>query len=195
MWMSDSNVQPMEQRPQTPRPQNVRLPHTTHGTSTLNCLTPMSSPWNEDPKPSNSHVQPTLMSNPWNEGLKPSNSHIQPMAWRPQTGIWYPWNEGFKPSNSHIQYNPWNFQPCQMMTGSVPLHYITVHSSSVLTCTMHVWYGQSYKCAPSPTLPNDDRHDDAKHDLLAVKVLTSSGVSAMKSDGKWINNAHYLSHI
>src|SRR5258706_609545 len=156
------------------------------------------------------HLTPT--SNPWNEGLKPSDSHIQPMEQRPQTiqlphpthgtkasnhptPTSNPWNEGFKPSNSHIQYNPWNFQPRQMMTGSVPLHYITVHSSSVLTCTMHVWYGQSYKCAPSPTLPNDDRHDDAKHDLLAVKVLTSSGVSAMKSDGKWINNAHYLSHI
>src|SRR5260221_6612416 len=97
--MSDLNVQPMEQRPQTPRPQNVGLPHTTHGTSTLNCLTPMSSPWNEDPKLSDSNVQPmeqrpqtirlsrpthgtkasnhlTLTSNPWNEGLKPSNSHI-----------------------------------------------------------------------------------------------------------------------
>src|SRR6266404_4966060 len=47
---------------------------------------------------------------------------------------------------------------------------------------------------PIPTPPNDDRHDDAKHDLLAIKVLTSSRVSAMKSDGKWINNAHYLSH-
>src|SRR5258708_7838804 len=45
----------MEQRPQTPRPQNIRLPHTTHGTSTLNHPTPTSSPWNEDPKPSNSH--------------------------------------------------------------------------------------------------------------------------------------------
>src|SRR6266436_9228362 len=56
--MLDLNVQPMERRPQTPRPQNVGLPHTTHGTSTLNCLTPTSSPWNEDPKPSDSHVQP-----------------------------------------------------------------------------------------------------------------------------------------
>src|SRR5258705_13407582 len=100
--MSDSNVQPMEQRPQTPRPQNVGLPHTTHGTSTLNHLTPTSSPWNEDPKLSDSHIQPmerrpqtirlscpthgmkasncpTLMSNPWNKGFKPSDSHIQPM--------------------------------------------------------------------------------------------------------------------
>src|SRR5258708_36557713 len=101
--MSDSNVQPMERRPQTPRPQNIGLPHTTHGTSTLNCLTLTSSPWNEDPKPSDSHIQPmeqrpqtvrlshpthgmkpsnhpTLMSNPWNEGLKPSASHVHPMA-------------------------------------------------------------------------------------------------------------------
>src|SRR6266436_899843 len=93
----------MEQRPQTPRPQNVGLPHTTHGTSTLNCPTPMSSPWNEDPKLSNSHIQPmeqrpqtiqlscpthgtkasnhpTLTSNPWHKDLKlASNSHIQPM--------------------------------------------------------------------------------------------------------------------
>src|SRR5258708_4060165 len=141
--MSDSNVQPMEQRPQTPRPQNVGLPHTTHGTSTLNRPTPMSSPWNEDPKP--------------------SDSHIQPMQRRPQTIL--------------------------------PSHYITVHSSYMLTCTMHIQYGQSYKCAPSPTLPNDDRHNDAKHDLLAIKVLTSRRVSAMNSDGEWINNAHYLSCI
>src|SRR5260221_4700339 len=63
----------------------------------------------------------------------------------------------------------------------------------MLTCTMHIQYGQSYKCAPSPTLPNDDRHNDAKHDLLAIKVLTSSRVSAMKSDGEWINDAPYLS--
>src|SRR6266436_522276 len=91
-----------------------------------NHLTPTSSPWNEDPKPSDSHVQPmerrpqtirlshpthgmkasnhpTLTSNPWNEGLKPSNSHVQPMARRPQTSIQYPWNEGFKPSNSQVQ--------------------------------------------------------------------------------------------
>src|SRR5258707_14595820 len=65
---------------------------------TLQCTTS-----NQDPKPSNSYVQPTLMSNPWNEGLKPSDSHIQPMAQRPQTGVRYPWNEGFKPSDSHIQ--------------------------------------------------------------------------------------------
>src|SRR5258708_35308796 len=65
--MSDSNVQPMEQRPQTPRPQNVGLPHTTHGTSTLNCLTPTS--------------------NPWNEGLKLSDSHVQPMEQRLQTVV------------------------------------------------------------------------------------------------------------
>src|SRR5258708_7544741 len=100
--MSDLNVQPMERRPQTPRPQNIGLPHTTHGTSTLNCPAPMSSPWNEDPKPSDSHIQPmerrpqtirltcpthgmkasnrpTLTSNPWNEGFKPSDSHVQPM--------------------------------------------------------------------------------------------------------------------
>src|SRR5258707_130608 len=100
--MSDSNVQPMERRPQTPRPQNTRLPHTTHGTSTLNCPTPMFSPWNEDPKLSDSHIQlmyrslktiplphpthgiktsncPTLMSNPWNEDFKLSDSHVQPM--------------------------------------------------------------------------------------------------------------------
>ena len=207
MWTSDSNVQPMEQRPQTPRPQNVGLPHTTHGTSTLNHPTPTSSPWNEDPKPSDSYIQPmewrpqtvwlshpthgtkasnclTLMSNPWNKGLKPSNSHIQPMAQRPQTGIWLPCT-----THGTSNLTKWWQVP------SVPLHYITVHSSSMLTCTMHVQYGWSYKCAPSPTLPNDDRHDDAKHDLLAVKVLTSSGVSAMKSDGEWINNAHYLSHI
>ena len=37
------------------------------------------------------------------------------------------------------------------------------------------------------TLPNDDRHNDAKYDLLAIKVLTSSGVSAMKSDGEQMN--------
>src|SRR5258708_32551516 len=80
----------------------VGVRHTTHGTSTLNHLTPMSSPWNEDPKPSDSHVQPmeqrpqtvqlshpthgmkasnhlTLTSNPWNEGFKLSDSHVQPM--------------------------------------------------------------------------------------------------------------------
>src|SRR5260221_11674403 len=101
--MLESNGQPMEQRPQTPRPQNIRLPHTTHGTSTLNHLTPTSSPWNEDPKLSNSHVQPmerrpqtiqlshpthgtktsnclTLMSNPWNQVFKLSDSHVQPKA-------------------------------------------------------------------------------------------------------------------
>ena len=169
---------------------NIRLECSTHGASTLNCPTPMSSPWNEDPKLSDSHVQPmeqrlqtvwlpcpthgtkasnclTLTSNPWNKGLKPSNSHVQPMERRP------------KPSNSHIQpmaqrpqtgiQYPWNkgFKPSDSHIQPMEL----------------------------PTSPNDDRHDDAKHDLLAVKVLTSSGVSAMKSDGKWINNAHYLSCI
>src|SRR5258708_2242279 len=126
---------------------------------------------------------PTPTSNPWNEGLKPSNSHIQPMERRPQT-IQLPCPTHGTTASNHptLTSNPWT-------------HYITVHSSSMLTCTMHVQYGQSYKCAPSPTLPNDDRHDDAKHDLLAIKVLMSSGVSAMKSDGKWINNAHYLSCI
>ena len=168
---------------------NVRLECSTHGTSTLNHLTPMSSPWNEDPKL--------------------SDSHVQPMEWRPQT-IWLPHTtHGMKTSNWHLILMEWRLQTIRLphtthgtsnlakwwQAPSVPLHYITVHSSSVLTCTMHVQYGRSYKCAPSPTLPNDDRHDDAKHDLLAVKVLTSSGVSAMKSDGKWINNAHYLSCI
>src|SRR5258706_13409963 len=98
--MLDLNVQPMEQRPQTPRPQNVRLPHTTHGTSTLNRPTPMSSPWNKGFKLSNSHIQPmeqrlqtiqlshpthgtkntnrlTLTSNPWNIGYKQSDALIQ----------------------------------------------------------------------------------------------------------------------
>jgi len=227
MWTSDLNVQPMEWRPQ-----NVGLPHTTHGTSTLNHLTPTSSPWNEDPKLSNSHVQPmeqrpqtvwlshpthgmkasnhpTLMSNPWNEGFKPSDSHVQPMEQRPQT-IWLPCTtHGTKTSNRHLIPMERRLQTVWLprtthgtsnlakwwQAPSVPSHYITVHSSSVLTCTMCVQYGRSYKCAPSPTLPNDDRHNDAKHDLLAIKVLTSSGVSAMKSDGKWINNAHYLSCI
>src|SRR6266436_1986631 len=148
--MSDSNVQPMEQRPQTPRPQNVGLPHTTHGTSTLNRLAPMSSPWNEDPKLSDSHVQPmeqrlqTIQLSCPTHGMKASN-HPTLMS--------NPWNEGFKLSNSHVQ-------PMEL-----------------------------------PTPPNDDRHNDAKHDLLAIKVLTSSRVSAMKSDGEWINNAHYLSCI
>src|SRR5258708_1965057 len=90
--LSNSHIQPMEQRPQT-----VRLSHPTHGTKASN--------------------RPTLMSNPWNEGLKPSNSHVQPMERRPQTirlprtthgtktsnRRQYPWNEGFKPSDSHVQ--------------------------------------------------------------------------------------------
>src|SRR5258708_34768654 len=63
---------------------------------------------------------PTPMSNPWNEGLKPSDSHVQPMEQRLQavrlsrpthgmkasnhpTPMYNPWNEGFKPSDSHIQ--------------------------------------------------------------------------------------------
>src|SRR6266436_3105385 len=101
--MSDSNVQPMERRPQTPRPQNVGLPHTTHGTSTLNRPTPMSSPWNEDPKPSDSHVQPmerrpqTIQLPCTTHGTKTSNWHLTP--------TYNPWNKGFKPSDS--QYNPW----------------------------------------------------------------------------------------
>src|SRR5260221_9763282 len=76
--LSDSHIQPMEQRLQT-----IQLSHPTHGMKASN--------------------HPTPTSNPWNEGLKPSNSHIQPMAQRPQTGIQYPWNEGFKLSNSHVQ--------------------------------------------------------------------------------------------
>src|SRR5258707_8829865 len=76
--VSNSHIQPMEQRPQT-----IRLSHPTHGTKASN--------------------HPTLMSNPWNKGLKPSDSHVQPMAQRPQTGVRYPWNEGFKLSDSHIQ--------------------------------------------------------------------------------------------
>src|SRR5258707_1300665 len=123
--MSDSNVQPMEQRPQTPRPQNVGLPHTTHGTSTLNRPTPMSSPWNEDPKPSDSHIQPmerrlqTIRLSCPTHGMKASN-HLTPM--------YNPWHEDLKPvSDTHgmkasncptPMYNPWNFQPCQMMTGA-----------------------------------------------------------------------------
>ena len=51
--MSDSHIQPMELQLQT-----VGLPHTTHGTSTSNCLTPMFNPWNEGLKPSDSHIQP-----------------------------------------------------------------------------------------------------------------------------------------
>src|SRR5258708_5314699 len=123
--MLDSNVQPMEQRPQTPRPQNVRLPQTTHGTSTLNRPTPTSSPWNEGFKPSNSHVQPmerrlqtVRLSRP-THGTKASN-HPTPM--------YNPWHKDLKPaSDTHgtkasncptPMYNPWNFQPHQMMTGT-----------------------------------------------------------------------------
>src|SRR5260221_14371532 len=76
--LSNSHIQPMEQRLQT-----IQLSCPTHGTKASNCL--------------------TLTSNPWNEGLKPSNSHVQPMAQRPQTGVQYPWNKGFKPSDSHVQ--------------------------------------------------------------------------------------------
>src|SRR5258708_12147337 len=87
----------MEQRPQTPRPQNVGLPHTTHGTSTLNHPTPMSSPRNEDPKP--------------------SDSHIQPMEQRPQTVQLSCPTHGMKASNHPTpMYNPWNFHPCQLLT-------------------------------------------------------------------------------
>src|SRR5258708_70571 len=115
----------MEQRPQTPRPQNVGLPHTTHGTSTLNHLTPTSSPWNEDPKLSDSHVQPmerrpqtVQLSHP-THGTKASNH---------PTPTYNPWHKDLKPaSNTHGMkasncptptYNPWNFQPRQMMTGT-----------------------------------------------------------------------------
>src|SRR5258708_35270213 len=152
---------------------------------------------------------PTLTSNPWNKGFKPSNSHIQPMEQRPHTIQLPCTTHGTKTSNWHpipMEPRPQTVRLPHTTHGtsnlskrwqapSVPMHYITVHSSSMLTCTMCVQYGRSYKCAPSPTLPNDDRHDDAKHDLLAIKVLTSSRVSAMKSDGEWINNAHYLSCI
>src|SRR5258708_465936 len=51
--LSNSHIQPMEQRPQT-----VQLPHPTHGTKTSNCPTPTSNPWNKDLKLSNSHIQP-----------------------------------------------------------------------------------------------------------------------------------------
>src|SRR5258707_6435930 len=90
----------MERRPQTPRPQNVGLPCTTHGTSTLNCPTPMSSPWNEDPKLSDSHIQPmerrpqTIQLPHPTHGTKASNH---------PTPTYNPWNEGFKLSDSHVQ--------------------------------------------------------------------------------------------
>src|SRR5258708_22643810 len=95
----------MEQRPQTVRPQNVRLTYTTHGTSTSNHPTHMFSPWNEDPN------HPTPMFNPWNEDLKlASNSHVQPMEQRPQTSIQLPHTtHGMKASNHPTpMYNPWN---------------------------------------------------------------------------------------
>ena len=179
---------------------NVRLECSTHGMKTSNsqtskCRTPTYNPWNFNFKLSNSHIQPmewrpqtiwlpcpthgmkasnclTLMSNPWNKGFKLSNSHIQPMEWRPQTIQLPCTTHGTKTSNwcPTPMYNPWNedLKPAS--------------DSHIQPMEL-------------PTSPNDDRHDDAKHDLLAVKVLTSSGVSAMKSDGEWINNAHYLSHI
>src|SRR5258708_14408725 len=88
---------------------------------------------------------PTPMSNPWNEGLKPSDSHIQPMEQRLQTvrlscpthgmkasnhltPTYNPCHKDLKPvSNTHgtkasnhptPMYNPWNFQPHQLMTGT-----------------------------------------------------------------------------
>ncbi len=57
----------------------------------------------------------------------------------------------------------------------------------ILSSHQHPDTSLSLPQAPSPTLPNDDRHDDSKHDLLAIKVLMSSGVSSMKSDGKWMS--------
>src|SRR5258707_12011295 len=80
--LSNSHVQPMEQRLQT-----IQLSHPTHGTKASNCL--------------------TLMSNPWNKGFKPSDSHVQPMEQRLQTiRLSHP-THGTKASN-HLTptYNP-----------------------------------------------------------------------------------------
>src|SRR5260370_25863002 len=96
--LSNSHVQPMEQRPQT-----VQLPCTTHGTKASNCPTPMYNPWMK----ASNHPTPTY--NPWNKGLKLSNSHIQPMEQRPQTVQLPHTTHGTKASNCPTPtYNPWN---------------------------------------------------------------------------------------
>ena len=174
---------------------NIRLECSTHGMKTSKHWTPTYNPWNFNFKPSDSHVQPMEWRPQTIQLPCPTNSHVQPMEWRPQTIQLPHTTHGTKTSNRHLipmelptlpNDDRCLVYPC---TTSLFIHLLC------WPCTMRIQYGRSYKCAPSPTLPNDDRHDDAKHDLLAIKVLTSSGVSAMKSDGEWINNAHYLSHI
>src|SRR5258708_7722824 len=65
--LSNSHIQPMEQRLQT-----VRLSHPTHGMKASNHPTPMYNPWHEDLKPaSDTHGtkasnHPTPTYNPWN---------------------------------------------------------------------------------------------------------------------------------
>src|SRR5260221_11843585 len=51
--LSDSHIQPMEQRPQT-----IQLSHPTHGMKASNCPTLMSNPWNEDLRLTDSHIHP-----------------------------------------------------------------------------------------------------------------------------------------
>src|SRR5258705_5048032 len=65
--LSNSHIQPMEQRLQT-----IQLSHPTHGTKASNHPTPMYNPWHKDLKlASNTHGMkasnhPTPTYNPWN---------------------------------------------------------------------------------------------------------------------------------
>src|SRR5258708_29552151 len=84
--LSDSHVQPMEQRLQT-----IQLSHPTHGMKASN--------------------HPTLTSNPWNEGFKPSNSHIQPMERRLQTiQLSHPTHGNTTSNHLNLTYNPITYQ-------------------------------------------------------------------------------------
>src|SRR5258708_6601289 len=60
--------------------------------------------------------------------------------------------------------NPWNFS-CNMTIYTSPM-YIQ-HSTHLQS--LHPDTSLSLPQAPTTTLPNDDKHDDGKHDQLAIK--------------------------
>src|SRR5260370_30836164 len=65
--------------------------------------------------------------------------------------------------------NPWNFS-CNMTiyTSPICIQCLT-HLQSLCLTNTNPDTSLSLPQAPSPTLPNDDKHSDAKHNWLAIK--------------------------
>src|SRR5260370_647097 len=158
---------------------NIRLKHTLHGSPHPKYRT-MCNTWN-------SNHQTT--HNPWNSNL---SDNTQPMELQPvrqctthgTPTCWTmhnPWNSNLLDNVQPMELQPSdnaqpmelkprdNVQPIELQLQHVYLLIFHAHPAFTPSPILHPDTSLSLPQAPTPTLPNDDKHNDAKHDQLSIK--------------------------